>query len=153
MKSLQIRSALLIAFLLLVSGISIEAQSPESPKSLFDLADIIAIPRYPRMAVATGQAGIIKASICVSPNGTCEVKSISDGPRFLLEGVRKSLNSLSFLQGKTPTSMVLTFEFVLLPNTASEAEVQSEIFPELNKLVIKSRRPTLLTITDPAALP
>lgn len=125
------------------------AQSPIEQANIFDLADVISIPRYPRMAVATGQSGIIQGLVQVLPTGACQVVSVGNGPRFLREGVQKALKSWAFLPGKAPAQISVSFEFLLLPTTATEEEVKSEVFPELNKVVIKSRRPTLLTITDP----
>jgi hypothetical protein len=101
------------------------------------------------MAVAAGQSGFIQAGIRVLPNGHWEIESVSEGPRFLREGVQKALRSWSFLPSKAPALLKVSFEFVLLPTTATELEVKSEIFPELNRVIIKSRKPTLLSITDP----
>ena len=141
-----------VPFLLFAIGTITLAQSPIERASIFDLADVISIPRYPRMAVATGQSGFVQAVVRVLPNGACEVVSVSESPRFLRDGVQKALKSWSFLPGKAPAQVSVSFEFVLLPTTATEEDVKSEIFPELNRVLIKSRKPTLLTITDPSPI-
>jgi len=138
-----------VPFLLFAIGMITLAQTPIERASIFELADVISIPRYPRMAVATGQSGLVQAVVRVLPNGACQVVSVGEGPRFLREGVQKALKSWSFLQGKAPTQISVSFEFVLLPTSATEEEVKSEVFPELNRVLIKSRKPTLLTMTDP----
>ena len=134
---------------------SLHSQEQPSAATLYDVADVISIPIYPRVAAASGQSGELLASILVNPGGRCKLVKIEGGPKILIDGVRKSITGWKFLPRKTAYAMEIKFSFQLLPATTSGSEVVSELFPVLNKVVIKSKRPNLEKglVVDPPLLP
>jgi hypothetical protein len=105
------------------------------------------------MAIATGQSGTVKVRVKVFEDGTHRIESVVGKDRFLKDGVVKAVESWKFMKGYPDGLIEVEFSFVLLPHTASESELVTEIYPELNRMIIKSRAAGGLKILDPPALP
>ena len=140
-----------VKWAVLLVACSLTALGQEKPQSttMQEVGNIWAIPRYPRMAVATGQSGEVIADLEANPDGSCKVIAVNGAARFLKEAVETTVSKWTFIPSQKQTFLRVKFLFRLLPADANEIEVISEIFPRLNLIVVRTGSSSLLTIVDP----
>lgn len=122
---------------------SLHSHEVAKTTTIYDIGNTITIPIYPRIATDSGQSGELIANIQVKQDGSCKVIDIHGKSKILVESMRKAMAFWTFLPRDTVHLLEIRVDFVLLPSSATDSELVSEVFPVLNKIIIKSRRPCL----------